>query len=114
VLFNVSFPETIDSSNVAKLVKELHDIVVSELVQNEELVQTLKAEANGEIEKALNGLQESFKISNTTKVTCIDFFSDMDVEISEWISDINDSEKTKNILRLWFSLLKPYNQQEWT
>ena len=87
---------------------------MSELFQNEELVHNLKAEANAEIEKALNGLQESFKISNTTKVTCIDFFTDMDVEISEWISDINESEKTKNVLRLWFSLLKPYNQQEWT
>ena len=37
----------------------------------------------------------------------------MEVDISEWISDINESEKTKNVLRLWFSLLKPYNHQEW-
>lgn len=47
-------------------------------------------------------------------MTCLDFFTDMEVEISEWISDINESEKTKNILRLWFALLKPYNQQKWT
>ncbi len=38
----------------------------------------------------------------------------MDVDISTWISEANESELVKKVLRVWFSLVKPYNKQEWT
>lgn len=33
----------------------------------------------------------------------------MDVEISSWISETNESELVKKTLRVWFALVKPYN-----
>jgi len=38
----------------------------------------------------------------------------MDVEISSWISEANDSDLVKKVLRVWFTLVKPYSEQEWT
>ena len=55
-------------------------------------------------------------MSKSTKTTWIDLLADpdMDVEISTWISEANESELVKKILRVWFTLVKPYSQQEWT
>ena len=37
-----------------------------------------------------------------------------EIEISSWLTEAEGNEKVKNILRVWFSLFKPYNQQDWT
>ena len=87
---------------------------MSQLLENEEHIETLRSESSPEAEKSLAGIQDSFKVSRTTKTTCLDFLADMDVDISTWISEANESELVKKVLRVWFSLVKPYNQQEWT
>jgi hypothetical protein len=33
-----------------------------------------------------------------------------EIEISSWLSEAEGNEKVKNILRVWFSLFKPYSQ----
>lgn len=48
-------------------------------------------------------------MSRTTKTTCLDFLADMDVDITTWISEANESDLVKKVLRVWFSLVKPYN-----
>ena len=114
VISGVEIPDTFDSKNAGILIKELHDRVIRELLQNEELIDTLRSEQTPDIEKSLAGIQDSFKVSRTTKTTCLDFLADMDVDISNWISEANESELVKKVLRVWFSLVKPYNELEWT
>jgi hypothetical protein len=36
------------------------------------------------------------------------------VEITSWISEVEENERVKKILRLWFSLFTPFNKQDWT
>jgi len=93
-------------------VKNLRERVTGELINNEELIESLRS-GNPDADKSLTNLQETFKISKTTKTTCIDFLADMDQEITAWISEAQESERVKKILRVWFALVRPYNQEAW-
>jgi hypothetical protein len=37
----------------------------------------------------------------------------MDQEITAWISEAQESQRVKKILRVWFALVRPYNQEPW-
>lgn len=83
---------------------------MQELLRNEEMIESLRQD-NPDAEKG--GDPPKFAISKTTKSTCIDFLVDNDVEISSWISEANENEKVKRILKVWFTLSKEYNNQQW-
>jgi len=36
-----------------------------------------------------------------------------EIEIDSWIEDANDNEKVKKILKIWFTLISSYNNQDW-
>ncbi len=84
---------------------------MTELLSNEELIATLQSD--GVLDKASPFDPSGFKISRTTKTTCIDFLKDNDVEIVSWINEASENERVKKILRIWFTLFKPYNQEQW-
>lgn len=52
-------------------------------------------------------------MSKTTRGTCIEFLADNDVELSSWISEANENERVKKILKIWFTLIREYNQEQW-
>lgn len=56
VLSSLKVPETLDSNNAASLIKELHDRVMSQLLENEEHIETLRSESSPEAEKSLAGI----------------------------------------------------------
>jgi succinate dehydrogenase flavin-adding protein (antitoxin of CptAB toxin-antitoxin module) len=95
------------------LVKELTDKLMAELLRNEELIESLRS-SNPDIDKAISEMSpEKFTISKSTKNTCIEFLAENDVEISEWISNVDECERVKKILRVWFTLCKSYNKEPW-
>ncbi len=56
MLSSLKVPETLDSNNAASLIKELHDRVMSQLLENEEHIETLRSESSPEAEKSLAGI----------------------------------------------------------
>lgn len=85
---------------------------MTELLHYEEQIETMRAEGLAEKAPALD--PDGFKISRTTNTTCIEFLAENDVEISAWISEAAENERVKKILRVWFTLFKPYNEQPWS
>lgn len=43
----------------------------------------------------------------------IDFLQEMEVEIENWIGEVDENEKIKKILKVWFTMLKTYNKEPW-
>jgi len=81
-------------------------------MENEEIIETLR-QAHPNADNLFEGLEDSFTVSKSTKNTCIEFLAENDVEISSWISGVQENSRVKNILRLWFTLFRPYNREEW-
>lgn len=82
-------------------------------MHNEELIESLR-QKYPEADKVGGDLtKEKFQVSKTTKGTCIEFLADNDVELMSWISEANENDRVKKILKLWFTLLKEYNHEAW-
>ena len=56
VLPGLEIPDTFDSKKVGALINELHDRVMKELLENEELIETLRSKSTPVIEKSLEAL----------------------------------------------------------
>jgi hypothetical protein len=72
-------------------------------MSNEELIQQLRSD-HPEAEKQPEISSAAFQVSKLTKTACIDFLKENDVEIDTWISDADNCEKLKKILKIFFTL----------
>jgi len=52
-------------------------------------------------------------VSKHTKTACVDFLEENDVDIDSWINDLDDCEKLKKVLKVFFTLNSNYNKEEW-
>ena len=104
--------ELLSKAAALTLVRELNDKVMQEVLRNEELIESLR-QSHPEADKVGDLSKEKFQISKSTKGTCLEFLADNDVEISSWISDADENDQVKKILKVWFTLFKEYNSQVW-
>lgn len=81
-------------------------------MENEEIIETLRS-SNPNADSIFEGIEDNFSVSKTAKSCSIEFLAENDVEISGWISEVQENDRVKNVLRVWFSLFRPYNQEEW-
>ena len=81
-------------------------------MHNEELIETLR-QSHPDSDKSGDISKEPFAISKSTKNTCIDFLNDNDVDISSWISEADENERVKKVLKLWFTICKQFNHESW-
>jgi 5-methylcytosine-specific restriction endonuclease McrBC regulatory subunit McrC len=96
-----------------KFVSSLNDKIMAEVMQNEELIESLR-QAHPDADKAAADLGKAkFEISKNTKSTSIEFLSDNEVTIDQWIGEAEESQRVKEILRIWFALSGRYNSQPW-
>jgi hypothetical protein len=77
-------------------------------MENEEIIENLR-QSYPNADNLFDGLEDSFTVSKATKSCSIEFLAENDVEITAWISEIASNDRVKNILRVWFSLFRPYN-----
>ena len=77
-------------------------------MDNEEMIESLRS-SNPNADSIFEGLEDSFQVTKKSK-SSLDFLAEYDVEITSWISEIAENDRVKNILRVWFSLFKPYNE----
>ena len=75
------------------------------------MIETLRS-SHPNIDNLFEGIEDSFTVSKTAKSCSIEFLTENDVEITSWITEVEGNDRVKNVLRVWFSLFKPYNQNE--
>ena len=93
------------------VVKDLNDRLMQEVIKNEEQIESLR-NGNADAEKHEFN-REHFAFSKHTNSACIEFLNDNDIELDTWIGDADDNDKVKNILKIWFTLNRSYNKEDW-
>ena len=80
-------------------------------MKNEEQIEELRKahpEAEGQDLDA-----EKFELAPRT-ASSLEVLKDTDFEYDEWREGVEDNKWVKRTAKLWFTLHKKYNQQEWT
>jgi len=102
-----------DKEEILGYLRDINDRIMQDVMKNEEFIDSLR-QSHADADKiAANLGKEPFTISKITKGTSIEFLIDNEVPLESWIGDIDDNEKVKKILKVWFTLQGRYNQKEW-
>lgn len=80
-------------------------------MKNEEQIEQVR-NSNPDAEKHEFN-KDNFTISKLTKSGCIEFLKENDVDIDSWITDADENDKVKKILKIWFTLSSTYNKEDW-
>lgn len=101
-----------DREAALHLARDLNESVVLDLMKNEETIMAIR---NDHPDAEAFKLDETkFQLKKQTKGV-LDFLQeDGDQAIENWIGEVDESERVKKILRLWFTLVKSFNQHPWT
>ena len=94
------------------MLHSLNEALLKEIMANEELVERIRT-TSPEADKPSENTLANFKLSKNTDQCCIEFVRDNDVEISSWIEEVEASEKSLKVLRLFFTLVSTYNKESW-
>lgn len=93
------------------MVRTLNDNLLKEIMVNEELISQLRQDNPDAEKQEFNPV--NFQMSKHTKTACVDFLKENDVELETWISDLDDCDKLKKVLKIFFTLNSNYNREEW-
>ncbi len=96
--------------HATELVRNLCDQLLKEIMNNEEVITQLRSE-DPDAEK--KDLDAQFQISKSTEQTCIEFLKDNDTDLDSWINHLENCEKLRKILKIFFTLCSQYNREEW-
>lgn len=99
-------------SQAAAVLSSLNDTLLKEIMSNEELIESIKT-SNPDADKPSQNTAATFKLSKNADQCCIEFLKENDVELSNWIEQVESSEKVLKILKLHFTLVSTYNQEWW-
>jgi hypothetical protein len=108
--FNVPDGPLTSKDEAITLVKDMSEKVMQEVLKNEEQIENLRqSHPDADNDKPL----PPFVLSKQRKSHCIDFLEESSEDISNWIGAVDDNDRVKKILKIWFTLFQPYNQQPW-
>ncbi len=106
------FENVMESREQAKkIMSKFNETLLKAIMENEEAIQNLRKEHPDSENQEFT--PSNFAISKTTLQTCMEFLKENEVEIDSWIESLDECEKLKKILKIFFTLCSTYNKEEW-